>query len=345
MKEIKIIAFTGKKNDPSSRFRIRQYKKILSENNILLNEYTSRVGKYPPSNKLVRPIWLAFVVLERLFQVIYSNFHKTQITFLQREMISSLHTFESCISKPIIFDVDDAIHLRQRTSNSLDKICGNVNAIICGNQYLYNYYKKYEVDTYIIPTAIDTDIYVPKDIERDYTVIGWIGSSSNFESLYKIQDAMKILLDSYPSVVFRVIADKNPQFSNNLKYQFFSWSMEKEITYIQDFDIGIMPLVESEWSKGKCSFKMLQYMSCGKPVVVSPIGMNVEVFEKGTVGLSPVNYFEDWIGDLEQLINDNVLRKLMGKEGRRVVLENYSIKVCGLMLARVMKEVVRKNQQ
>lgn len=340
MIETKIAFFTGDTNDPSSRFRVRQYEKMLIDNNIIINDYKSNIGKYPPKTKIIRPIWMFFTLIERLMQTVHVRIHKYDITFLQREMISSLSTFEKYLTHPIIFDVDDAIHLKVRTSKSIEKICSNADIIICGNKYLYDYYAKYNKKTYIIPTPIDTDKYIPKTEQQEFVVIGWMGTSSNFASLYKVQDAIRDILHKYPFVKFRVISNLKPCFNNNLKFEFIQWSPENEVSGIQDFSIGIMPLLDNEWSRGKCSFKMLQYMSCGKPVVVSPIGMNLEVIKSGEVGLAPIDYYEGWILALEELITNNKLRILMGNEGRRIVVENYSTRVCGEKLVKVINDII-----
>ena len=133
---------------------------------------------------------------------------------------------------------------------------------------------------------MDTQRFIPAltkgNGERD--VIEWTGTSDNFRYLYEIEPALAEVLKAYPGVTLRIIADARPSFCNipEERIEFIRWSPENEVKGIQGMSIGIMPLEDSAWARGKCSFKMFQYMACGIPVVVSPIGMNVKVLSMGS---------------------------------------------------------------
>ena len=123
-----------------------------------------------------------------------------------------------------------------------------------------------------------------------------------------------------------VVSDSAPTFQEIPTYfiEFLHWSPDIEVQSIQGMDIGIMPIEDSVWERGKCSYKMLLYMACGIPVVVSPIGMNAEVLARGEVGLGPRSESE-WVDALSGLLRDSEAREAMGRVGRQVVERHYSL--------------------
>lgn len=339
---IRIASFTGGKNDPSSRFRIRSYHGILSREGYLVEDFFLSVEKYPPRNFLNRVFWFAKIIKERSNQILRYSRSAFDVTFLQREMISTLYTFERFVKKPIIFDVDDAIHLGTRHHN-IEKIARRADAIICGNIYLANYYKIKFDNVFIVPTPVDTRLYTPK-IHRNNKIVnvGWLGTSSNFNYLYQIEKALYQVLVSNENIRLVIVSNEKPVFTEIKDFIFREWSIKSEVKDLHSFDIGIMPLEDSDWAKGKCSFKMLQYMSCGIPVVVSKIGMNVELLNMGNIGFGASNYYYDWISAIEELTNSFDLRKSMGENGRLVVEKNYSTDVCSIELMKIIESLVIK---
>lgn len=328
MSELTIAAFTAEIRDPSSRYRIRQYIEPLDKLGIIIDDYYSIIGKYPPVEKHKRLAWLFSTLVERFKQIQAYKQKKYDCVILQREMISTLYTFERLIKHPYIFDVDDAVHLGKRSGN-INSIAKNANSIICGNEYLANYYGTYHKSVYIVPTPIDTEKYIPLNNKhkknREKITIGWIGTSGNFKFLYLIEKALKQIIDYHKETTLLIISNERPAFKEIKEFQYIKWCAETENSDIQKMDIGLMPLDNSEWSKGKCSFKMLQYMSCGIPVVVSPVGMNLDVLKKGEIGFGPIDYYTDWIDSLRILINDRSFREARGLEGRKVIEDFYSL--------------------
>jgi glycosyltransferase involved in cell wall biosynthesis len=120
--------------------------------------------------------------------------------------------------------------------------------------------------------------------------------------------------------------------------EFIRYDAAREVEHIQEMTIGIMPIEDSEWSRGKCSYKMLLYMACGIPVVVSPFGMNAEILAQGTVGLG-ARTGANWVEFFETQLENSALRELMGKEGRRVVLDHYSVDILAPRLAQTLTSV------
>ena len=162
---------------------------------------------------------------------------------------------------------------------------------------------------------------------------------------------LQIILMKYPQVQLRVIADEYPH-SLNLpadQVDFVRWSPETEVVGIQDIDIGIMPLEDTLWNRGKCAYKMLLYMSCGAPVVASPIGMSGEIINLAQVGRS-ARTTDDWVGAFEELLHSPQLAVAMGKRARQVVLDSYSIhalapKLAAQILRVAGREVARAREK
>ena len=124
-------------------------------------------------------------------------------------------------------------------------------------------------------------------------------------------------------------------------YSYIKWNEKKEVENFNKIDIGIMPLIDDEWSKGKCSYKMLQYMSCAIPVVVSPVGMNQEVLAISNIGFGAKDYYKDWINYINQLTENKQLRTEMGKRGRQVVEKYYSLDILSSRLSEVIKLIIK----
>jgi len=337
---LKIAAFTGGVNDPSSRYRLRQYIDILKKDDIQIDDFFSSKGKYPPIQKNERLIWGIKSISERFKQVLSVNMKNYDCIILQRELISTLNTFEKFTPRPRILDVDDAIYLLKR-GNSIKNISQCSDAIICGNKNLADVFEKWNNKIYIIPTAVDTKKYVPNNEEKktkEKVTMGWVGTSGGFKYLYNIEKALRKILQTRKDVELLIVSDAEPKFSLIDNYRYVKWDEKTETESFQDIDIGLMPLVDDEWSRGKCSYKMLLYMSCETPVVVSPVGMNEEVLYKGDIGFGARNDFSDWVESIEYLIKNESRRIEMGKIGRKIITNNYSIDV----LSKELNKVIRK---
>lgn len=331
---INVAAFTGGISVPSARFRVRQNIPALMQHGVAVSEMSSRFGIYPPQNKWIRPFWAGATLAEQIPKIIKS--HCYDVVLLQREMLSSFVTLEPLTKTPRVLDVDDAIFL-YRNGDFARRLAQISDRVICGNTYLADWFSVWNKDITIIPTAVDTDRYVPADKQGKFegaTVIGWIGTSGNLKYVYAIEAALAKMLKAHPKAKLRIVCDKIPEFCliDMTRCEFIRWSETTEIESIQGMDIGIMPLADTAWARGKCSFKMLQYMSCGIPVVVSPVGMNSEVLAMGKVGIGAVTENE-WVDAITALLDSHDLRKQMGAVGRQVVTESFSISKVAPMIA------------
>ncbi len=337
---VRVAALTGGINVPSTRFRVRQLIPALRENGVLMHEFIPHVSKYPPAAKWLRPLWGGAALTVRIPAVLAT--HHYDITFLQRELVSTFLTLEPLTKRPRVLDVDDAIFL-YRGGRFAERLARRCDLIICGNDYLGDIFSQWNKNVRVIPTAVDTKRYFPKKAmdASKREVIGWTGTSGNLKYLYEIEPALAIVLKACPDVILRIIADARPTFHSIQKERidFIPWSPKNEVKGIQGMSIGIMPLADSAWERGKCSFKMLQYMACGVPVVVSPVGMNSQVLSLCTVGLGASNQ-KDWAEALVGLLGDEGKRASMGINGRNVVEKYFSIDVVVPQLARYLRDLV-----
>jgi glycosyltransferase involved in cell wall biosynthesis len=340
---MKVAAFTGAKDEPSSRYRIRQYFDKLSNYDITIDDYSIE-NRYPPKVKQKRISWGIKSLFSRLNQVVDVNKNNYDCVIFQREMISTLSSFERFVSVPKILDVDDAIFLLKR-GKFIKTIAQNSNAVICGNEFLAEKFKTWNPNVHIVPTAVDISKFSPlitKSNQSKNITIGWIGTSGGFKYVYKIEEALNYIINKYENVELLIVSDSDPKLKIKRNYKYIKWNSQKEVENFQKIDIGLMPLNDDEWTRGKCSYKMLQYMACGIPVVVSPFGMNADVLKKGNVGFGAKDYYIDWVDKIEYLINNEADRYEMGQVGRSVVQDYYSLEKLSQKLGQIIMAVIKE---
>lgn len=265
--------------------------------------------------------------------------------------------FESVIRfarKPIVFDFDDAIFhnynlhkntiVRKLLGNKLGAVLSSAEVAFCGNVYLADYARNYCRASEIVPTILDTRIFRHNLVlsERGHAQIGWIGTPSTWTEY--MTPMMSILASVSAAEGARITAvgagaaaPPHPLLDN------LPWSEEAEVAQIQDMDIGVMPLTDTPWARGKCGYKLIQYMACGIPVVASPVGVNAEIVEHGVNGFLATTEAE-WRAALATLLRDPELRRRMGLEGRRKVERQYSLQVWGPRVAKMVKEAAERSR-
>ncbi|HTH54916.1 MAG TPA: glycosyltransferase family 4 protein [Cyclobacteriaceae bacterium] len=330
---------------PSQRFRFEQYFEVLKDQGMqckvqsFLSHDNWRVF-YNKGNNLLKLRCILAGFIKRavsLFAVLRYDF-----VFIHREATPiGPPIFEWVIAKllrkKMIYDFDDAIWLTDKKRESrmeniirwrgkVAHICKWSFKVSAGNAYLADYAKTFNKNVVVNPTTIDT-VNVHKTNSKfqanQRIVIGWTGSHSTLKYLKDIEGILMHIEQRFLSVDFCVIADKAPDL--NLKRLVFKpWSLETEVGDLTQFDIGVMPLPDDEWAKGKCGFKALQYMAMEIPTVASPVGVNTEIIKNGINGLLARNPAE-WEKSLSVLIDDENLRKRLGKEGRLTVEQHYSV--------------------
>lgn len=339
---IRVAAFTGAK-DSAPRFRVRQYIPLLRQHGVLVAEFLARFGSWPPPNKMVRPFWLAATVVDRLPSVAWS--HQYDLTLLHREMVSTLVTLERFTRRPRVLDVDDAVWVHQRAARNFPALARMCDGVVCGNNFLAENVQQWNKSILVLPTAVDTEQFCPLDRssrESSKRIIGWSGVFSNLSYLYGIERALAVVLDKHKDVVLRVVSGMKPKFQwiDDARVEYIPWSPENDAPTIQEMSIGLMPIEDSVWGRGKCSYKMLLYMSCGLPAVVSPVGMNNEVLALGKVGFAARTEAE-WADCLSWLLDHPEEAGEMGRSGRRVVEQHYGLQLLAPRLAGYLKTFAR----
>mgnify|MGYP001469234176 CR=1 FL=1 len=338
-------AFTAGYHVPSARFRIRQHIPLLLQQGIHIREYIDPIGKdyIPPwglarSGAAARALLLARIGL-RLPAAALSQ--RADFSWLNREMIRGLVTFERAVPHPRFLDVDDAIW---RSGDHVPRLVAQVDTVIAGNQFIADWFSQYCGSIHIVPTAIDTGRFVPRDaeLEREAFVVGWTGTADNLGYLADIEIPLARLMSKYPDVRLMILSNRAPTFEHIPpdRVDFTAWTPQNEAATLQDFDAGLMPLHDTEWERGKCSFKMLQYMAAGIPAVVSPVGMNIDVAAHGGLAFTPREESE-WFDALEMLYKDRSLARRMGQRGRAVAITHYDVAVVSSRLASIFKSALK----
>ena len=319
---------------PASRFRVGQFIPHLEEAGVECEVRYAYDWRY---NDLSRTRFgPAYKALWRLKRVPFAaDADEFDIIFVQRPAIpqSSLpERLLASINPNIVFDFDDSIFLApggvvsDRRERAMHDIIALSRRVIAGNRYLAHVALAPEKTT-VIPTVIDTERYVPPAEREDSgeLVIGWMGTEGNFPFLEQVVEPVNRALDRLPNAKVRIVsnADFAPWLGDDRVEQ-IRWSVANELPLLQSFDIGLMPLEEGPLTRGKCSFKMIQYMAVGCPVVVSAVGANVEVFEGSRSGHCVLS-FDEFEDAIVALGTSREARDAAGRAGRAHVERSYSI--------------------
>jgi glycosyltransferase involved in cell wall biosynthesis len=262
------------------------------------------------------------------------------VIFIQREaLLLGSSYFEKQFFKKnhVVFDFDDSIWLLDTSPENKkfeflknpDKTRINIqhaHCVIAGNSFLVNYAKQFNPNTVIIPTTIDSDFHVPNPSLRNKkkVVIGWSGSITTIKHFEIAVPALLKIQNRYPDQIEIHVIGQGSYAHPAINVISKSWNARTEVDDLNCFDIGIMPLPDDEWVKGKCGLKGLSYMACGVATVMSPVGVNTEIITHGENGFL-ASTEEEWVACLSQLIENPDLREAFGKAGRETVVKNYSV--------------------
>lgn len=330
---VKVAALTSSKRDPSTRFRVRQFIEPLRRLGVEVSEHYPLISKYK-----IEPLPLAGMLL-RAPGILAAR--RSDVTWMGRELISGQATLANFAGTKRLFDVDDAIWLIYKSSFS-EEIAKRCCGVIAGNKFIADHYARYGAQrVWIVPTSIDTEKWKPaENVATGYWTIGWTGTWSNLKYLYQVEEALAGFLAEQTDSRLLVVCDRKPVFKKipDKSWEFAQWSPETEISLVQQMNVGLMPLEDTEWARGKCAFKMLSYMAVGVPVVASPIGVNRELLEQAEIGFA-ATVSHEWHEALRSLYLDKAMAARMGVNGRRVVEENYSVRRNAIALAQIFREV------
>ena len=231
----------------------------------------------------------------------------------------------------IVFDFDDAVMFREQKFRrplrleDFEKFVRTMRycaAAVAGNDFLASFAEACGVQTTILPTAIDLARY---QVKKDSTgsTIGWLGLSDGLSYLRHIQPALARLNERFPNLKLKIVSDK-PLELDRVRIENETWRAEAEQKNLSSFDVGIMPLWDSVWTRGKCGYKILQYMGVGTAVVASDVGANSQIVVSGENGFL-ARTEDDWVKSLATLIENPDLRRTFGLRGRELVEKKYSL--------------------
>ena len=332
------------KEAPSQRFRFEQYFDVLEENQIeyrvssFIDENTWGI-LYKPGHyfQKVKGILKGFLMRKiELLRIPFCDY-----VFIHREASPIGPPFveffvTKLFRKRIIYDFDDAIWLENTSDNNkmvasfkchwkVAYICRWAYKVSCGNAYLAEYARQFNANVVINPTTIDTEHLHNRSIDysSEKPVIGWTGTHSTIGYLDAIIPVLSELEDEL-EFKFIIISNREPAFQLK-SIQYIPWNKETEIEDLLKINIGIMPLEDDIWAKGKCGFKGLQYMSLGIATIMSQVGVNADIVMHGVNGLLASSR-EEWKASLRDLILNNPKRKQLGIQGQKTIEERYSVK-------------------
>ncbi|AYA38875.1 glycosyltransferase [Hymenobacter oligotrophus] len=335
---------------PSQRFRFEQYLEFLTAQGhtwhleSFVSDSTWAI-LYKPGHTVAKVLGILGGFWRRIV-ALFTQVPQADFVFIHREASPiGPPVFEWLIAKVlgkrVVYDFDDAIWIPNTSEankivagikwhHKVGSICRWAYKVSCGNAYLRDYARQFNANAIVNPTTIDTEnLHNQIKVQGERTadgrvVIGWTGTHSTLKYLDQVVPVLQ-RLEQRPELnfEFRVISNQPPQLPlRSLVFQ--PWQKDTEIADLLGFHLGLMPLEDDLWAKGKCAFKALQYMALGMPALVSPVGMNTEVVqndENGYVCTTP----QEWEAALLQVLQDDNLRTNLGKNARRTIEERYSV--------------------
>lgn len=343
---------------PGQRFRIEQWEPLLKERGIeityapfedeRLHEVLYRSGNMGRKLKLVAGGF------GRRLSLLNSVKDYDAVYIFREAALLGPPIIERLIKRkevPIIFDFDDAVFVSYRSPSNgylsylkfaakTRTICRLASHVMAGNPYLADYARQVNPNVTIIPTTIDTTKYLPRvnPTAESVPVIGWTGSFSTVQHLDTLRPALQKLAQQER---FRLRVIGTPSYSvAGVDVEAIPWSSETELDDLQPIDIGVMPLPDDQWSKGKCGLKALQFMALGIPTVCSPVGVNTEIISDGENGFIAATE-DEWVDKLGRLLRSAELRASIGQAGRDTVERTYSAISQSPRVCEVFQSVLR----
>jgi len=358
---MKILAVVPSLYDtsPGQRFRLEQWEPILKQSGVEITwapfeTEGLRQVLYKPGLAMGKIRAVVSNMKRRGAELAGAGEYDVVYVFREAALLGP-PWFERSISRkgvPMVFDFDDAVFVAYRSPSNgylsylkfpqkTGEICRLSAHVMAGNQYLAEYASKFNENVTIVPTTIDTRKYleIPAKEGADVITIGWSGSYSTVQHLDTIRD---VLTDLAKDEKFRLRVIGTPDYSlSGVETEALPWKAETEIDDLAEIDIGLMPLPDDQWSKGKCGLKALQYMALGIPTICSPVGVNSTIITEGENGFIADTKAE-WIEKLKLLLHSPELRQRVGAAGRRTVENEYSAETQAPRVLEIFESVVRK---
>jgi glycosyltransferase involved in cell wall biosynthesis len=329
------LIFLTHSSDQGHRFRVEQYFPYLRTRGVEATWHPLRGS------------------LKKKF-LLYQQLPEFDVSCIQRRLLSPLEfSWIRKKSAKILFDLDDAVMYRSSSSprpHSFSRwlkfrwMVRGSDAVTVGNEFLKEEVLKVDrkKKVFLIPTSIDTSLYPEKKSvsESPEIILGWIGTKGNLKYLKKLEPVFETIRQRLPQVRLKIVSNDFYD-SPTLPVIKKPWKLEDENEDLISFDIGLMPLNDDLWSKGKCGLKIIQYLSVGVPVVCTPVGVNSDIIKNGENGFWATTR-QEWVDRLSTLIQKPDLRHQMGLKGIETVEREYSLEVTSEKFFHVLQSLTRR---
>ena len=361
---MRVLALVPQEFDtsPGQRFRIEQWEPHLRRRGVHISYSpyaTPSLGRilHRPGGQVRKAGLILSADLRQTARIVGARRFDLVYIFREAALIGPAF-IESMIAwqgLPIVFDFDDAIFVPYKSPSNgylsylkcfskTNRICSLATHIMAGNPYLREYAQQFNNEVTVIPTTIDTDRYRPElraSKPAEIPVIGWTGSHSTLQHLQTAVPALSRLakLHRFRLVAIGAEAPDIPGVPTESRV----WRSETEVQDLLDIDIGIMPLPDDLWTRGKCGLKALQYMALGIPPVVSPVGVNTDIVSNNRNGLV-ADTDEEWVEKLSNLLTDRDLRLRLGRAARKTVEDRYAARVVARRVFGIFEKAASKNR-
>ncbi len=346
---------------PSQRYRLEQWAPTLAERGVVLafspfaDPELSALLQEP--GRVLRKAWLTAAAFARRFRELLSLPEHDAIVVHRAACLAGPPWVEKHIrsrGRPLVYDFDDAIfRLHSAAANrpfawlkapgKTATLCRLSDHVVVGNAFLASYARRLNDRVTVVPSSIDTERCRPLPrVPNERIVVGWMGSSTSQTYLEAAAPTLRAVLAACP-VELRVVSNRRPTLPG-VDHTWRPWSAEAETRELAGFDVGIMPMPDDDWARGKCALKALQYMAMGVSTVASAVGANREVIQHEQNGLLAVTTPE-WVECIARLADNADLRRKLGDAARRTVEESYSMRKSAEKLEGVLREVARRRQE
>ena len=360
-RSLRVVAFTPHPIEgPASRFRLFQFIGPLQDRGIELDvrsfvDSPSFRGLYSASGSGAKIRALVNGIRSRLEDA--SNVRDGDVVIVHSELAPTMGGIVLDRLRRrgarIVFNFDDSIFLERPGGSRLIRmlarpdarttdLCRSAAAVMAGNRYLASYAERARGgphQVHVMPTVLDSDHFFPnEELAREGPLtVGWVGTHSTLPYLTALFPALAAV-QARKGYRLQVICNRAPEPFPGLKVDFIEWALADEVRYFQGLDVGLCPVPDNPWTRGKCGFKAIQYLACGVPTIASPVGVLAEIARDGETGLQAEDP-TSWADALERLLDDPALRASMGEAGRRLVVQRYSIQAVVEEFAATLRSV------
>ena len=343
---------------PGQRYRLEQWEPLLRERGVEITyepfEDEELHGLLYKRGMMRKKLPLVARGLGRRLSLVRKAKEYDLVYILREAALLGPPVFEKLIHQrrvPIVFDFDDAIFVSYRSpsngylsylkfASKTKTICRIASHVMVGNPYLAEYARQVNDRVTVIPTTIDTEKYrvPPPKSSSGPPIIGWTGSYSTVQHLDTLRSALKKLAEREK---FRLRIIGTPAYEcSPVDVEAMPWRADTELDDLGAIDIGVMPLPDDRWSKGKCGLKALQFMALGIPTVCSPVGVNTDIIQDDRNGFI-AGSDDEWVEKLTRLLRSHELRQRLGQAGRATVEQKYSAITQTPRVYEIFKSVLR----